>query len=114
MDGLQTGTNGGRGPVPGALGWSIGAPTTVAVAAPTAGAIPASTTAAPGSTANPAAAAAKKAADPSTKPTAGAAATPTSTAPPARLQPDAGSYPLAIAGTSSVDGRSTSVPGSAR
>jgi hypothetical protein len=105
----------GPGPTstePGSAPGPEAAPTTVAVAAPTTGAITASTTAAPGSTANPAAAAAKKAPAPSTKPTAGAAATPTSTAPAARLQPDAGSYPLAIAGTSSVDGRSTSVPGS--
>jgi len=88
------------------------APTTVAVAAPTTGATPASTTAAPGSTAKPAAAAAKKAPAPTTRPMAGAAAAPTSTAPAARLQPDAGSYPLTIAGSGSVDGRSTSVPGS--
>ncbi len=158
MDGLQTGTGDGRGPVPAALGWSVGVlllgalmgvvvmpaaqgrpdeggaglaapgpsssstepgsaagpvttPTTVAVAVPTTGATPASTTAAPGSTAKPAAAA-KKAPAPSTRPTAGAAGASTSTAPAARLQPDAGSYPLAIAGSGSVDGQSTSVPGS--
>lgn len=165
MNGLQAGTDGGRGPMPAALGWSVAvlllgalmgvvvvpsaqgrsgegatglgtagpgtastepaaaagpelAPAAVAAAAPapapltTTGADRPSTTSAPDSTARPGAAAAVKKAPTSTTRPSAAAAAPTSTAPAARLQPDAGSYPLAIAGSGSVDGRRTSVPGS--
>lgn len=159
MDGVRSGTSGERGPVPAALGWSVGvlllgaltsvmvmpsaqgrsgeeaelatagpastepaaagpeappapAPATAAAPATTTGATPASTTSAPDSKARPAGAAAAKKTPASTTRPSTASAAPTSAAPVARLQPDAGTYPLAIAGSGSVDGRSTSVPGS--
>ncbi|MEO5680010.1 MAG: hypothetical protein ABIS47_10115, partial [Acidimicrobiales bacterium] len=68
----------------------------------------------PGSTATttPARKAAAPARSATTAKAAAAPAGPAAGAPEARLQPDAGAYPLAISGTSTVDGARASVPSS--
>ena len=97
-------------PVAGSSALAPSATATVAAAA--AAAAPAPTSGGAVQAAAPAGKASRAATTAAPARAAAAAAPPPAAAPAAQLQPDAGSYPMTISGTSAVDGKASALPGS--